>query len=190
MSSKSSVLLCTCGTQLKLDYEFLESEIKKLDLAGSVTVHNLVCQDSGLEAIAKLLDENEARLVIAACTSQKIQPRIDLYLQSIGKDPSRITYVNIREHSAWVHTDISEASKKSLDMIRGALARSAGSISLVSETKEVPAHVTVIGGGIAGVEAALSLSNLGYHVTLVERESTIGGHVVQLPVVAPTGKSG
>jgi heterodisulfide reductase subunit A len=190
MSSKSPVLLCTCGTQLKLDYEFLEREIKKLDLAGSVTVHDLVCQDSGLETIAKLLDENEARLVIAACTSQKIQPRIDLYLQSLGKDPSRIKYVNIREHSAWVHNDLSEASKKSLDMIRGALARSAGSISIVSETKEVPAHVTVIGGGIAGVEAALSLSNLGYHVTLMERESAIGGHVVQLPVVAPTGKSG
>jgi heterodisulfide reductase subunit A len=75
-------------------------------------------------------------------------------------------------------------------MVRGALARSADSISIVSETKEVPAHVTVIGGGIAGVEAALSLSNLGYHVTLMERESNVGGHVVQLPVVAPTGKSG
>ncbi|MFW9889300.1 MAG: hydrogenase iron-sulfur subunit, partial [Candidatus Thorarchaeota archaeon] len=149
-----------------------------------------VSKNSGLETIAKLLDENEARLVIAACTSQKIQPRIDLYLQSRGKDSSRIKYVNIREHSAWVHNDPSEASKKSLDMIRGALARSAASIAIVSETKEVPTHVTVIGGGIAGVEAALSLSNLGYHVTLMERESTIGGHVVQLPVVAPTGKSG
>ncbi len=190
MSNKSPVLLCTCGKQLKLDYEFLEAEVKKLDLAGSVTLHDLGCQDSGLEAIAKLIDENEARLVVAACTSQKIQPRIDQYLQSQGKDPSRITYVNIREHSAWVHNDPSEASKKSLDMIRGALARSVDSTSIVSEMKEVPAHVTVIGGGIAGVEAALSLSNLGYHVTLVERESSVGGHVVQLPVVAPTGKSG
>ncbi|MGD9382146.1 MAG: hydrogenase iron-sulfur subunit, partial [Candidatus Thorarchaeota archaeon] len=190
MSNKSPVLLCTCGSQLKLDYEFLETEVKKLALAGSVTKHDLVCQDSGLEAIAKLIDENEARLVIAACTSQKIQPRIDQYLQSLGKDTSRITYVNIREHSAWVHNDSSEASKKSLDMIRGALARSADSTSIVSEVKEVPAHVTVIGGGIAGVETALSLSNLGYHVVLMERESSVGGHVVQLPVVAPTGKSG
>ncbi len=190
MSSKSPVLLCTCGKQLKLDYELLETEVKKLDLAGSVTLHDLACQDTGLEAIAKLIDENEARLVVAACTSQKIQPRIDQYLQSQGKDSSRITYVNIREHSAWVHNDSSEASKKSLDMIRGALARSADSTSIESETKEVPAHVTVIGGGIAGVEAALSLSNLGYHVSLMERESSVGGHVVQLPVVAPTGKSG
>ncbi|MHA2386239.1 MAG: NAD-binding protein, partial [Candidatus Thorarchaeota archaeon] len=177
MSNKSPVLLCTCGSQLKLDYEFLETEVKKLDLAGSLTVHDLGCQDSGLEVIAKLIDENEARLVVAACTSQKIQPRIDQYLQALGKDSSRITYVNIREHSAWVHNDSSEASKKSLDMIRGALARSAGSLSIGSDTKEVRAHVTVIGGGIAGVEAALSLSNLGYQVTLMERESNIGGHV-------------
>ncbi|MHA1937315.1 MAG: hydrogenase iron-sulfur subunit [Candidatus Thorarchaeota archaeon] len=190
MSNKSPVLLCTCGNQLKIDYEFLETEVKNLDLAGSVMVHDLGCQESGLETIAKLLDENEARLVVAACTSQKIQPRIDQYLQSIGKDPSMITYVNIREHSAWVHNDLSEASKKSLDMIRGALARSADSTSIGYDTKEVPAHVTVIGGGIAGVEAALSLSNLGYQVALMERESNIGGHVVQLPVVAPTGKSG
>ncbi|MHA2142331.1 MAG: hydrogenase iron-sulfur subunit [Candidatus Thorarchaeota archaeon] len=190
MSNESPILLCTCGKQLGLDYEFLEGEIGKLDLAGSVNIHDLGCQDSGLETIAKLIDESEARLVIAACTSQKIQPRIDQYLQALGKDSSRITYVNIREHSAWVHSDSSEASKKSLDMIRGALARSAESTSIASETKEVPANVTVIGGGIAGVEAALSLSNLGYDVTLMERESNVGGHVIQLPVVAPTGKSG
>ncbi|MFW9966612.1 MAG: hydrogenase iron-sulfur subunit [Candidatus Thorarchaeota archaeon] len=190
MSNKSPVLLCTCGKQLKLDYDFLETEIGKLDMAGSVNVHDFGCQDSGLETIAELIGESESRLVIAACTSQKIQPRIDQYLSSLGKDPSRITYVNIREHSAWVHKDPSEASKKSLDMIRGALARADGSISIESETKEIPNHVTVIGGGIAGVETALSLSNLGYRVTLMERESSIGGHVIQLPIVAPTGKSG
>ena len=190
MTNKSPVLLCTCGKQLKLDYDYLETEIGKLALAGSVTVHDFGCQDSGLETIAELIGESEARLVIAACTSQKIQPRIDQYLQSLGKDSSRIAYVNIREHSAWVHKDPSEASKKSLDMIRGALARVEDSKSIVSETKEIPNHVTVIGGGIAGVETALSLSNLGYRVTLMERESSIGGHVVQLPVIAPTGKSG
>jgi heterodisulfide reductase subunit A len=128
--------------------------------------------------------------VIAACSSQKIQPRIDQYLDSKGIDSSQIQYVNIREHSAWVHNDLDEANKKSVDMIRGTLARSAKSIKRTLEKKEIPPHVTVIGGGIAGVESALSLSNLGYEVALLEITDELGGHVRSLPVVAPTGKSG
>ena len=75
-------------------------------------------------------------------------------------------------------------------MIKGAVARSSLSTSFTSEKKEVPNHITVVGGGIAGIEASLSLSNLGYQVALLEIEEELGGHVIHLPVVAPTGKSG
>ncbi|MHA2377946.1 MAG: hydrogenase iron-sulfur subunit [Candidatus Thorarchaeota archaeon] len=190
VGEKSTVLLCTCGKQLQLDYDFLEGETGKLDLVKSVKINDLVCQEQGLEEITKQVDISDGRVVIAACTNQKIQPRIDQYLRTLGKDPSKIAYVNMREHSAWVHTDSTEASKKALDMIRGAVARSSLSTSLQSEKKEVPNHVTVIGGGIAGIEASISLSNLGYKVTLIEIEEELGGHVIHLPVVAPTGRSG
>jgi len=187
---KSAVLLCTCGKQLQLSYDFLNNEIKKLDLAASTVVHDLVCQEEGLVKITELLKASDGHLVIAACTSQKIKPRIDEYLKEQGIDGSQIQYVNIREHSAWVHDDIDEASKKSLDMIRGTLARSSKSTALSNQTKDVLSHVTVVGGGIAGIESALSLSNLGYEVTLIEISSQLGGHIRHLPVVAPTGKSG
>ncbi|MBN2229841.1 MAG: hydrogenase iron-sulfur subunit [Candidatus Thorarchaeota archaeon] len=189
-NNKSAVLLCTCGSQLKLSFDHLKSEISKTSLSASVVIEELVCQEQGLEKISKLLETNDGHLVIAACTSQKIQPRIDNYLKEKGLDGSRIQYVNIREHSAWVHSDIEEASKKSLDMIRGALARSAKANPLKEEKKEVINHVTVIGGGIAGIESALSLTNLGYDVTLFEINEQLGGHVLHLPIVAPTGKSG
>lgn len=188
--NKSAVLLCTCGKQLGLSYDFLASELKKNKLAASVIVEDLVCQEEGLEKISEMLTENEGRLIIAACTSQKIQPRINQYLNEKGMNGTQIQYVNIREHSAWVHDDMDAASKKSLDMIRGALARSATSKPLAPETKEISNTVTVIGGGIAGIESALSLSNLGYEVTLIEISDQLGGHVKHLPVVAPTGKSG
>jgi len=188
--NKSAVLLCTCGKQLGLSYDSLASELKKHKLAASVTVEDLVCQEEGLAKIGELVTANNGRLVIAACTSQKIQPRIDQYLKKKKLDGSQIQYVNIREHSAWVHSDAKEATKKSLDMIRGTLARSAISQSLTLETKEVTNHITVIGGGIAGIESALSLSNLGYEITLIEIGEELGGHVKHLPVVAPTGKSG
>ncbi|MHA1850324.1 MAG: hydrogenase iron-sulfur subunit [Candidatus Thorarchaeota archaeon] len=188
--NKSAVLLCTCGKQLGLSYDFLASELKKNKLAASITVEDLACQEEGLIKISEILKENDGRLIIAACTSQKIQPRIDQFLKEQGVDGSQIQYVNIREHSAWVHDDMDAASKKSLDMIRGTLARSATTAPLAPETKEIPNTVTVIGGGIAGIESALNLSNLGYEVTLIEISDQLGGHVKHLPVVAPTGKSG
>ncbi len=189
-NNKSAVLVCTCGKQLQLGFDFLETQVKKMNLASSANVHDFVCQEEGLEKIAELLKNSDGRLVIAACSSQKIQPRIDHYLDAKGINSSQIQYVNIREHSAWVHKDMDEANKKSVDMIRGTLARSAKSTKRVLEQKEISTHVTVIGGGIAGVESALSLSNLGYNVSLLELTDELGGHVKSLPVVAPTGKSG
>ncbi|MFW9910124.1 MAG: hydrogenase iron-sulfur subunit [Candidatus Thorarchaeota archaeon] len=188
--NKSAALICTCGKQLQLKYDFLETQVSKMNLAALVAVHDSVCQEEGLAKIAELLKANDDHLVIAACSSQKIQPRIDQYLKSRDIDGTQIQYVNIREHSAWVHKDIDEASKKSADMIRGTLARSAKAVKRSVEQKSVPAHVTVIGGGIAGIESALNLSNLGYKVSLLEITEELGGHVRSLPVVAPTGKSG
>ncbi len=189
-TDKSAVLLCTCGRTLRLDYDLLKREIQEMDLTAVVAIHDLVCQEDGLAQIEGLVDEYGGRLVIAACTSQKIRPRIEQYLRARGKDPSQIQYINIREHSAWVHSDQDEASKKSTDMIRGVLALSGLSVPLTFEHKEVPAHVTVIGGGIAGIESALSLSKLGYDVALIELSEQLGGHVISLPLVTPTGRSG
>jgi heterodisulfide reductase subunit A len=187
---KSAVLICTCGKQLQLDFDFLEKEVSAMENAASVIIHDLVCQEEGLAKIAEIVDQHDGRVVIAACTNQKIQPRIKQYLESKGKNHTQIQYVNIREHSDWVHQDKEAASRKSRDMIRGALARSALSEPLHVEKKTVPKHVAVIGGGVAGIEAALSLSSLGYTVSLCEREDHLGGHVIQLPKVAPTGKTG
>ena len=188
--NESAVLVCTCGKQLQLDYELIKDAVSKMNLAASVTIHDLVCQDEGLAKISELIDKHDGRVVIAACTNQKLQPRIDEHLKSDGKNSTQLQYVNIREHSAWVHENQEEATRKAIDMIRGALARSAGSTLRQVEKKNIPNHVTVVGGGIAGIEAALSLSNLGYEVTLIELEAELGGHVIHLPVVAPTGKPG
>ncbi len=188
--SKSAIILCTCGKQLGLDYELLSKEIGKNELVSSVIVHDTCCQLDGLDGIADLISKNDGHLVIAACTNQKLQPRIDNFLKEKNPDSSKIRYVNIREQSAWVHDDMAEATKKSLDMIRGAVASSSISESFQVEKKDVKNHVTVIGGGIAGLETSLSLRNLGYEITLIEISDKLGGHVLNLPVVAPTGKPG
>ncbi|MBD3405529.1 MAG: hydrogenase iron-sulfur subunit [Candidatus Lokiarchaeota archaeon] len=185
---KTSVIICTCGKQLELDFDTLAGQVKDIDYTSDVIIHDLVCQPDGLRNIAEMVENGP--VVIAACTSQKIKPRIDNFLTSANKDPSLIHYVNIREHSDWVHKDQQAASEKSFAMLRGMIKRATLSTPLLTDKKSIPNHVTVIGGGIAGIESALSLENLGYSVTLIEISDELGGHVSHLPIVAPTGKSG
>ncbi len=187
---KSTILLCSCGGQLGLDYDMLVKELNKSKSVSDVQLYDLVCQENGLSEIADILQKTDGPLVIAACTNQKIQPRIDPYLRFKNLDPSRVMYVNIREHCAWVHEDVTDSSKKALDMIRGGLALSSLSSPITTQKKTIKNHVTVIGGGIAGIESALNLSSFGYEVSLIEVESELGGHLRKLPVIAPVGKSG
>ena len=94
--------------------------------------------------------------------------------------------VNIREHDSWVHTDREEATEKAKALARAAIARVAHHRAL--EVKKVPIHpdVLVVGGGIAGIHAALTLANAGKKVYLVEREPSIGGHMAKFDKTFPT----
>ncbi|MGQ4870446.1 MAG: hydrogenase iron-sulfur subunit [Candidatus Thorarchaeota archaeon] len=190
MGEKSAVVLCNCGNTLKLDYDFLQTEIGKMDGVSSVILLETLCQEDGLARLKDIIEEAGGRVVIAACTAQKLRPRVNYRIAQAGTDTSMIQYVNIREHCAWVHENTDEATRKALDMVRGGVALSNLATPLTVQTKNVKKHVTVIGGGIAGIEAALSLSGLGYDITLIELSDRLGGHVANLPVVAPTGKSG
>ncbi len=188
--NKSQVLICTCGNTLRLDYSLIKTSVAEMTQVDSVEICELLCQNEGLEKIRDAVQRADGRVVIAACTSQKIRPRIEMFLSRHGLNSSQIQYVNIREHCAWVHSDLREATKKSVDMIRGSVRASELSRRIDTQIKQMPTHVTVIGGGISGIESALCLERLGYDVTIIERSDKLGGHVLGLPVVAPTGRSG
>ncbi|MHA1772327.1 MAG: hydrogenase iron-sulfur subunit [Candidatus Thorarchaeota archaeon] len=190
MTEKTAVILCTCGRTLQLDYERLQTELGTLETTASVTVCDTLCQESGLDKLKETIQSTNGRIVIAACSSQKIHPRIRNYLANNNMDASMIHYVNIREHCAWVHEDQDDATEKALAMIRGMTALSSRAQPLKIESKEIKNHVTVIGGGIAGIEASLNLAGLGYEVTLIELTDHLGGHILHLPVIAPTEMSG
>ncbi len=190
MAEKTAVILCNCGRTLQMDYDALQKELESLELTTSVTVCDTLCQESGLVKLKEVLPSVNGRVVIAACSSQKFHPRILNFLTENGLDASMIHYVNIREHCAWVHDDEQEATAKAMDMIRGMVALTSLAQPATVESKEVKSHVAVVGGGVAGMEAALNLARLGYEVALLEASDHLGGHVLDLPVVAPTGKSG
>ena len=94
--------------------------------------------------------------------------------------------VNIREHASWVHEDRELATEKAIDLVRAAVRRVHHHKAL--ETRRVPIRpeALVVGGGIAGITAALTLADAGKHVYLIEREASIGGHMAQFDKTFPT----
>src|SRR5208283_1897227 len=103
-----------------------------------------------------------------------------------GLNPFFFHMVNIREHDSWVHTDRKDATEKAKALARAAIGRVAHHEAL--EVKKVPIHpdVLVVGGGIAGIHAAMTLANAGKKVFLVEREPSIGGHMAKFDKTFPT----
>ena len=107
-------------------------------------------------------------------------------VQAGGLSPFYFHMVNIREHDSWVHTDRKEATDKAKELARAAVARVAH--HKAQDVKKVPVHpdVLVVGGGIAGIHAAMTLANAGKRVFLVEREPSIGGHMAKFDKTFPT----
>ncbi len=107
-------------------------------------------------------------------------------MQSAGLNPYYFEMANIREHVAWVHTDREAATLKAKELVQAAVFRVAYQRALEPRESPVEPAVLVIGGGIAGIEAALEVAEAGYQVYLVEREPSIGGHMAQLDKTFPT----
>jgi heterodisulfide reductase subunit A len=93
---------------------------------------------------------------------------------------------NIREHVSWVVRDRDAGTEKAKRLVRAAVARVLFHQPLEPRHEPVTQAALVVGGGIAGIQAALSIAEAGYHVYLVEREPSIGGHMAQLDKTFPT----
>lgn len=147
-----------------------------------------MCTEAGAEFIKDHMNEHNAnRLVVAACTPKTHEPVFESVLESMDIDPSYLEFVNIREHSSFVHRDNHEGAQKvAEDAIRSAVGR----IALVEpvKIKEVALEekILIIGGGVAGLTAAIDLAEEGYEVHLVEKTPTIGGKMAQLDRTFPT----
>jgi heterodisulfide reductase subunit A len=133
-----------------------------------------------------ILDLKLNRVVVASCSPHLHEPTFRNALASGDLNPFFLQMVNIREQDSWVTTDKQAATQKAKDLVRAAARRVAFNESL--ERGQIPINpaVMVVGGGIAGIHAALTLANAGKKVYLVEREPTIGGHMAQFDKTFPT----
>ncbi len=181
--------ICHCGSNIAGTIDVVEVSKYVAGLPGVAVSreYKYMCSDPGQEMIAQdIKDHKLERLVVAACSPNLHEETFRKAAAKGGLNPFFFQMVNIREHASWVHTDKGAATQKAMDLARAAVARVRHHQSLEKKRVPVDPNVLVVGGGIAGIHAALTLANAGKKVTLVEREATIGGHMALFDKTFPT----
>jgi heterodisulfide reductase subunit A len=149
--------------------------------------YKYMCSDPGQELIQQDIREHKLnRVVVASCSPLLHEHTFRGATEAGGLNPFFFHMVNIREHNSWVHTDPKEATEKAKALARAAIERVAHHKALEVKRVKIHADVLVVGGGIAGIHAAMTLANAGKKVYLVEREPTIGGHMAKFDKTFPT----
>lgn len=181
------VYVCHCGTNIAATVNVKEVAQSARSLRGVVVARDymFMCSDPGQELIKNdIRKERLNRIVVAACSPLLHERTFRRVCREGGLNPYLFEMANIREQCSWTHAE--GATEKAKEIVRAAVMKVYHHEPL--EMKEVPVHpaTLVVGAGIAGIQAALDIANTGYHVYLVEREPSIGGHMIQLDKTFPT----
>ena len=184
------VFVCYCGLNIAgtLDMAQLMEYCKTQPDVVVVMKNRYTCADPGQNEIKKAIAEhNLNRVVVAACSPKMHEPTFRNCVQDAGLNPFLFEMANIREMCSWCHPSNKQvATDKAKEIIRMALAKVRLLAPLTRFKVPVTNKAMVIGGGIAGIYAALDMANMGYKVYLVERDESIGGHMAQLDKTFPT----
>jgi heterodisulfide reductase subunit A2 len=146
-----------------------------------------MCSDPGQNLIKQDIEElGLNRVVVASCSPLMHESTFRAACDEAGLNPFLFQMTNIREHVSWVTHDRAAATEKASALVSAAVQRVCLHEPLEARRVSVSQSALVVGGGIAGIEAALRLADAGKHVYLVEREPGIGGHMAQLYKTFPT----
>jgi heterodisulfide reductase subunit A len=183
------VYVCECGVNIAATVNVEEVVETAANLPGVVVAreHKFMCSESGQSTIQEDIREHDLnRVVVASCTPRMHEPTFQRALEDAGLNPYCFEMANIREHVSWAIKDREKATEKAKRLTRAAVARVAYHTPLEPRQEPVTPAALVVGGGIAGIQAALSIADSGYQVYLVEREPSIGGRMAQLDKTFPT----
>lgn len=183
------VFVCECGTNISATVstnKVAEAALSMRDVAHAQSIQ-YSCSDPGQRTIvAAAQKHNLDRVVIAACSPRMHETTFQRTMGAAGINPYMMELVNIREHCSWIHSDIDTATEKAIDLMAMGVAKVRGQVPLFTNKVPVTSEVLVIGGGIAGIQAALDVADAGIPVTLVEKSPTIGGNMARIDKTFPT----
>lgn len=186
---RTGVYVCHCGTNIAATVDVKRVADFARDLEGVVLArdYEYMCSDPGQDLIKQdIREQGLNRVVVASCSPLMHEPTFRQACEQAGLNAFFFQMANIREQCSWVIDDRDKATEKACKLVSAAVHRVHYHRPLEKRQVEMTPTALVVGGGIAGIEAALRLADAGKQVYLVEREPSIGGHMAQLYKTFPT----
>ena len=189
MEPRIGVYVCHCGSNIAgtVDVDEVARFAQDLDSVVIARDYKFMCSEPGQNLIKDDIKElGLNRIVVASCSPTMHESTFRRDCQEAGINPYLFEMANIREHCSWVTEDKQEATEKAKALVSAAVSRVYYHQPLETKEVTVDPNTLVVGGGIAGIQAALKIADSGHKVYLVEREPSIGGHMAQLDKTFPT----
>jgi heterodisulfide reductase subunit A len=182
--SRIGVFVCHCGINIAgtVDVAAVVEQVRKHPDVVFAVDYKYMCSDPGQELIKKTIAEYQLDgVVVAACSPAMHETTFRRAVASAGINSFRCESANIREQVSWVHQEYKEeATIKAIAIARSIVEKVSGNESLTPITAPVTQRALIIGGGVAGIRAALDIANAGFPVVLIERQPQLGGKMAQL----------
>jgi heterodisulfide reductase subunit A2 len=186
---KIGVYICHCGVNISatVNVVAVREFIAQQHNVVIARDYKFMCSDPGQDLIKQDIQKlGVNRIVVASCSPLMHELTFRMAAESAGLNRYLVQIANIREHCSWVHDDREMATQKACALVNAAVRRVALHQPLQITRMPVNKATLIVGGGIAGIQAALEIANAGYHVYLVEKEPTIGGRMGQFDKTFPT----
>jgi heterodisulfide reductase subunit A2 len=186
---KIGVYICHCGVNISstVNVGDVRDFIAKQPNVIVARDYKFMCSDPGQDLIKQdIKNLGVNRVVVAACSPLMHELTFRIAAETAGLNRYLVQIANIREHCSWIHDDKEKATEKAKALVNAAVRRVALHQPLQITKSPVNKNTLIVGGGIAGIQAALEIANAGYHVYLVEREPSIGGRMGQFDKTFPT----
>jgi heterodisulfide reductase subunit A len=187
--SRIGVFTCWCGENIArtVDVDEVTKRVAGLPGVRCALNYKYMCSDPGQAMVReKIASEKLDGVVVASCSPHMHLKTFRRAAQSAGLNPYLVEMANIREQCSWVHHDRDQATNKAFDIIRLAVSKVRNDAALEPIRVPVTRRAMVIGGGVAGIQAALDIADAGYEVVMVERQPSIGGKMAGLSETFPT----
>ncbi|GFP43963.1 heterodisulfide reductase subunit A2, partial [Candidatus Hakubella thermalkaliphila] len=183
------VFVCHCGSNIAgtVDCPRVVEAARGFPHVVYATDYTYLCAESGQDLIKTAIQEYSLdRVVVSSCSPKMHEETFRRAARQAGLNPYLVEMANIREQCSWIHSDKEAATRKAIDLVRKGVFKVSRDQELFPSFFKVNKDVLVIGGGIAGIQAALDAAQGGHRVTLVEKDQTIGGNMARLDKTFPT----